>query len=94
MEMGADCHQTRVYLPPLTNLLGHFVSIGIDREEPYRGEVPMFFLGLGNITPAHSHMQVVEQGLQLCKGKAVILSIAAHEIFKEGGGTEGRQASR
>lgn len=54
----------------------------------------MSFLGLRNVIPAHSHVQVVEQGLELCQGKAVILSVAAHEIFQEGGGTEGWQASR
>lgn len=85
---------TRVYLPPLAKLLGHSVSSGVDGEEPYRGEVPGSFLGLGNIIPAHSHMQVVKQGLQLCQGKAVILSIAVHEIFQEGSGAEGWQASR
>lgn len=64
-----------------------------DREEPYRGEVPVSFPGLGSIIPAYSHIQVVEQGLQLWQGKAVILPIAVHEIFQERGGAEGWHGS-
>lgn len=64
------------------------------REEPYRGEVPVSFLGPSNIIPVHSHVQVFEQGLQLRQRKAVILPIALHEIFQEGGGAEGWHGSR
>lgn len=65
-----------------------------DREESYRGEVPVSFLGLGNIIPTYSHIQFVEQDLQLWQSKAVILPIAIHEIFQERGGAEGQHGSR
>lgn len=93
---GAAAHQHTG--SQVASLTGHTdVSIPTKltcREEPYRGEVPVSFLGPSSVIPVHSHIQVFEQGLQLRQRKAVILPIALHEIFQEGGGAEGRHGSR
>lgn len=43
---------------------------------------------LGDIVPAHTHIQVVEQGLELLQGEGVTLSVAMQEVLQEEGRTD------
>lgn len=58
-------------------------------QEPHRREIPLSLQGLGDIVPADSHIQVVEQGLQLLQGEAVTFPVAMHEVLQERGRTDG-----
>lgn len=45
---------------------------------------------LGDVGPAHSHIEAVEQGLELLQAEAVTFPVTVHEVLQERGCADGR----
>lgn len=52
---------------------------------PYPGEVEALLRCLGDIGVSHSHIQAVQQGLELLQAQGLALPVALEQILQEGG---------
>lgn len=52
---------------------------------PYPGEVQALLRRLGDVGVSHSHIQAVQQGLELLQAQGLALSVALEQILQEGG---------